>query len=117
MIWLVLAGAAVSAGWLLGRGDAVENLRAARAEAAVDLLAAAFGLPLGLLARERLRARRGFASPTLSYLGKRLLLAAAVGASVYSFSPVAWPAGSLQAFAALGAAGLALWAGNLPLKL
>jgi hypothetical protein len=117
VIWLVIAGAAVSAGWLLGRGDAVDNLRAARAAAAVDLLAAAFGLPLGLLARERLRARRGHASPTAAYIGKRLFLAAAVAASVYAFSPVAWPPESLHAGAALGAAGLALWAGNLPLKL
>ena len=117
MTWLVLAGAAVAAGWLLGDGDAAENLRAARSRAAVDLLGAAFGLSLGLLARERIRLRRGHASPTVSYAGKRVFLAGAVAACVFAFAPVAWSPECLHAFAALGAAGLALWSGNLPIKL
>lgn len=117
MIWLVASAAAVAAGWLFGRGDAVENFRAARAGAAVELLGASLGLSLGLLLRERIRLRRGHASPSAAYLGKRLFLAAAVAASAFALSPVAWPAAALHALAAAGAAGLALWSANLPLKL
>lgn len=117
MIWLVIAGASVAAGWLLGSGDAEANLRAARAGAAADLLGASLGFSLGLLLRERIRLRRTYASPTLSYLGKRLFLAAAVAALVFAASPVAWPPSCLHALAAAGAAGLSCWSANLPVKL
>lgn len=117
MTGIVLAAAAVAAGWLLGEGDAAANLRAARAVAAPDLLGASLGLTVGLLLRERLRFRRGYASPTRSYAGKRLAQAALVAALTFALSPVAWPAPCLHAFAAAAAAGLALWSANLPVKL
>lgn len=117
MIWLVVAGASVAAGWCLGRGDAAENLRAARTMAAVDLIGASLGLSLGLLLRERVRLRRTHASPTASFLGKRLFLAAGIAAATFALSPVAWPSCVLHGLAAAGAAGLAFWSSNLPEKL
>jgi hypothetical protein len=117
VIWLVAAGASVAAGWLLGRGDAAENLLAARASAPADLLGASLGVSLGLLLRERVRLRRTHASPSLAFLGKRLFHASAVAAAAFAFSPVAWPPSALHALAAAAAAGLALWCANLPLKL
>jgi hypothetical protein len=117
VIWLVIAGASVAAGWLLGRGDAAENLRTARAFAAVDLIGASLGVSLGLLLRERVRLRLTHSSPTISFLGKRLFLAAGAAAATYALSPVAWPSWVLHGFAAAGAAGLALWSSNLPEKL
>ena len=117
MIWFAIAGASVAAGWLLGGGDAAVNLQAARASAAADFVGASLGLSLGLLLRERIRLRRTHASPTLSYLGKRLFLATAVAAATFAASPVAWPSSCLHVLAAAGAAGLALWSSNLPVKL
>lgn len=117
MMWIAAAAASVAAGWLLGRGDAAENFRAARSAAAVDLLGASLGLSLGLLLRERVRLRRTHASPTLAYLGKRLFFTAGVAAAVFAFSPVAWPPSALHSLAVLGASGLALWSSNLPVKL
>lgn len=117
MIWLVITGASVAAGWLLGVGDAAMNFRAARASAAADLLAASLGLSVGLLLRERVRLRWTHASPTQAFLGKRLFFAAAVAAATFAASPVAWPPACLHGLAAAGAAGLALWSSNLPVKL
>ena len=117
MIWLVFAGAAVAGGWLLGDGDAAANLRAARAVAEVDLVGASLGLTMGLLLRERIRLRRAYASPTRSFAGKRLAQASVVAAAIFALSPVDWPAGCLHGFAAAAGAGLALWSGNLPVKL
>jgi hypothetical protein len=117
VIWLVAAGASVAAGWLLGRGDAAENLRAAGARAAVDLIGASLGLSLGLLLRERVRLRLTHASPALSFVGKRLFLVSGVAAATYALSPVAWPPSVLHGLAAAGAAGLVLWSSNLPEKL
>lgn len=117
MIWLVIAAASVAGGWLLGDGDAASNLRAARSVAAADLLGASLGISVGLLLRERVRLRKTHASPSLSYLGKRLFLAAAVAAVTFAASPVAWPPTCLHGLAAAGAAGLALWSANLPVKL
>jgi hypothetical protein len=45
------------------------------------------------------------------------LLGAAVAASVFVLSPVAWPGTCLDVFAAAGALGGAVWIGNLPVKL
>jgi hypothetical protein len=117
VIWLVIAAAAVGAGWLFGRGDAAANWRTAHAGAAADLLGASIGLSLGLLFRERVRLRLAHSSPTLSFLGKRLFLASTAAAAAFALSPVAWPPAVLHALAAAGAAGLALWSANLPLKL
>jgi hypothetical protein len=117
VIWLVIAGAAVAGGWLLGEGDAAANWRTARAAAAADLVGASLGLSVGLLLRERIRLRRAYASPTRSYGGKRVAQAAAVAAAVFALSPVDWPPACLHAFAAAAGAGLALWSGNLPVKL
>lgn len=117
MIWLVLWAAAVGSGWLLGHGDEASNARAATLAAPVDLLIAMLGVTLGLGGRERLRLRRTYASPTLSYLGKRLLMGAVAAAATYALSPVAWPPACLHAFAAAGALGACVWLGNLPVKL
>ena len=117
MIWLVAAGASVAAGWLLGRGDAADNFRVARAFAAADLLAASRGGSGGRLLRDRVRHRITHSSPSLSFVGKRMFLASAVAAATFALSPVAWPSSALHATAAAGAAGLALWCANLPLKL
>jgi hypothetical protein len=114
VIWLVIAAAAVSAGWLLGRGEAAENLHVF---VPAHLLGASLGLSLGFLLRERVRFRLTHASPALSFAGKRLFLASAVAAATFALSPVEWPPLALHALAAAGAAGLALWSANLPLKL
>lgn len=117
MIWIVAFAAAVGSGWLLGHGDAAANARAAAAAAPADLLGAMLGVTLGFYGRDRIRLRRTYASPALAYLGKRLFLGAAVAAAVFVLSPVAWPPGCLDAFAAAGALGGAVWIGNLPVKL
>jgi hypothetical protein len=117
MIWIVVAGASVAAGWLFGHGDAAVNLATVRTWAPADLLGASSGLSVGLLLRERIRLRRTYASPSLSYVGKRLALAAGVAAATFAASPVAWPPGCLHGLAAAAAAGLALWSSNLPVRL
>ncbi len=117
MIWIVFLAAAVGAGWALGHGDAAANARAAAASAPVDLLVALQGLALGLYGRDRIRLRRTYASPALAYLGKRLLLAAAIAAATFALSPVDWSGDSPRALAAAGALGAAVWVGNLPVKL
>ena len=116
MIWIVIFAAAVGAGWLTGHGDAAANARAAAEAAPADLLGALLGLTAGLYGRDRARLGRAYASPTLAYLGKRLLLGAAVAAAVYVLSPVTWPRACLDAFAA-AALGGAVWIGNLPARL
>lgn len=117
MIWVALVPAAVGAGWLLGQGDAAANARAAAESARVDLLLALQGVTAGLFARERIRLRRTHASPTLAFLGKRLLLGSLAAAAVFVFSPVDWPPGCLDAFGGASGLGLCLWLGNLPAKL
>lgn len=117
MIWLVFFASAVGAGWLLGQGDAAENARAASSAAPGALLVAMLGVTVGLCARDRVRLRRAYASPTLAWLGKRLLLASSAAASVYVLSPVAWTAECLVPFAASAALGGAVWLGNLPPRL
>lgn len=117
MIWLVFFASAVGAGWLLGHGNAAENARAAAAAAPGPLLVAMLGVTVGLCARDRVRLRRAYASPTLAWLAKRLLLAASAAASVYVFSPVAWPVECLLPLAGVGALGGAVWLGNLPPRL
>ena len=57
MIWLVLLGAAVAAGWLLGHGNP-DTLAWAGPDAPRALLLASVALTLGLFGRERLRLRR-----------------------------------------------------------
>lgn len=117
MIWLVILGTALGAGWLLGTGDAAANARAAVEGAPADLLGVMLGVTAGLYGRDRIRLRRAYASPSLAWLGKRLLLGAAVAAAVYSLAPVAWPRASLDAFSAAAAVGGAVWLGNLPPRL
>ena len=114
MIWLVIAAAAVGAGWLFGRGDVAANLRAF---VPAHLLGASLGLSLGFLLRERVRLRLTHSSPALAFIGKRVFLASAVASATFALSPVAWLPLVLHALAAAGAAGLALWSANLPLKL
>jgi len=117
MIWLALVSAAVGAGWLLGHGDVVANARAAVAGAPLDGLIALQGVTLGLCGRDRVRLRRAYASPTLSYLGKFLGFACISGVSAFVLSPVAWPPSSIHLLAAGAALGLAVWLANLPVKL
>jgi len=117
VIWIVLLAASVASGWLLGQGDAPANWRGFSERAPVDALGALLGVTLGLYGRDRIRLRRTYASPTVAYLGKRLMVAALAAAATFALSPVAWPADSLHAFAAGVAAGAAAWVGNLPPKL
>lgn len=117
MIWLVVVLGSVGAGWMLGRGDAAVNVRLAAAAAPEALLTMALGSAVGLYGRDRIRLRRTYASPTLGYLGKAFFFAALSPAATWMFAPVAWPSWTLQACAAGGAAGIALWLGNLPTRL
>ncbi len=117
MIWIALVSCAVGAGWLLGHGDAAANVRAAAAAAPADLLVVLQGVTLGLCGRDRVRLRRTYASPTLAYLGKVLGFAGLGAAAAFALSPVAWPAGALDASAGALASGAALWLSNLPARL
>ncbi len=107
MIWMVVLAAALGAGWLAGHGDAAANFRAAAERAPADLLGLMMGVTVGLCGRDRIRLRRAYASPTLAWLGKRLMLGSVAAGAVFTLSPVAWPAGCLDAFAAAAAAGAA----------
>ena len=117
MIWTAFVLASVAAGWLLGRGDAAANLRAAQLSVPAALLIASFGGTLGFLGRDRLRRGSGYASPTASLAGKLVAVGALAAAAAAAFSPVDWPAGSLRDCSALFAAGYALWLANLPRRL
>jgi hypothetical protein len=117
MIWLVLVAGSVSAGWLLGQGDAAGNARTALAWAPTDGLVAMLGVTFGLYGRDRVRLRRTYASPSLAFLGKSLFFASLAAAVSWALSPIAWPAPCLHCFAAAGAAGIAVWLGNLPTRL
>ncbi len=117
MIWCLILPAAVGAGWLLGEGDAAANFRAALEAAPASGLLATLGWTLGLYGRDRTRLRRSYASPTLAWLGKRLLLASLSAASTFAFAPVAWPAECWPLIAGAAAAGAAVWVGNLPIRL
>jgi hypothetical protein len=117
MIWVVAVLVSVSAGWLLGRGDAAANLEEAERMAPPAALLASFGGTLGLFGRDRLRRRVDYASPTRSYAGKIAAGAAVSAAAAQVLSPVAWPPDCLLAFAGLFAAGSALWLSNLPRRL
>jgi hypothetical protein len=117
VIWIALTGASVAAGWLLGRGDAAANLQAVREGAPVWSLVLLLGLVAGGYGRDRIRLRRSYASPTRGWLGKMLCGAGLLPGIVFAASPVDWSAGALPGLAALAAAGLAVWLGNLPEKL
>jgi hypothetical protein len=117
VIWIPWIAAAVGAGWLLGGGDAAENLRRLEEAGGREGLLALLGVTAGLCLRDRVRLGRTYASPTLAYVGKALFMAAAGGAATYAFSPVAWPAAVPDALAGAAALGLALWLGNLPRRL
>lgn len=116
MIWLVLAGVSVSAGWLLGRGDP-----AALAWTGPDVpkaaLLASLCVTLGLFGRDRLRLRLSYASPTRAYLGKLAAMASLATAATCLFAPVDWPVDVLFGSAAGVAAGGGGWISNLPRKL
>jgi len=117
MKWVLLAAASVASGWLLGEGDAAANWRAAEARGPAGLLGLVLGVAVGLYGRDRVRLRRTYASPSLAWLGKRLLVAALSAAATFALSPVGWPPESLHAFSAAAAAGAAAWVGNLPPRL
>lgn len=117
MIWAVLVLASVGAGWMFGHGDVSLNARAAAETSAPDLLTALLGVTGGWYGRERVRLRRAYASPTLSYLGKALFFASLSPAAAGAFSPVSWPAPWIHLFAAGCAAGAGIWLANLPSRL
>lgn len=117
MMWITLIPAAVLAGWILGHGDAASNFRQAESDAFPAAAVALLGVTLGLYGRDRVRLRRAYASPTLSFLGKRGALAAAALAATYALAPVAWPPDWFLGLAALFALGTAVWLGNLPSRL
>lgn len=117
MIWIPWIAAAVGAGWLLGHGDAAENVRRLAEAAPREGLLALLGVSGGLCLRDRARLGRTYASPTLAYAGKALFMGGLGGGATFAFSPVAWPAGVLDALAGAAALGLALWLGNLPPRL
>lgn len=116
MIWLVLVGAAVGAGWLMGYGNP-EKLAWTGPDAPKAVLLASLAVTLGLLGRERLRLRLSYASPTRAYIGKLAAMASLAGAATFLFAPVAWPPDVLYGSAAGVAAGGTLWISNLPRKL
>src|SRR6185295_17758156 len=107
----------VGLGWLLGGGDAAANLRLASAASPELLLTALLGVTTGFCARDRIRLRRTYASPTLAYLGKGLFFSALAAGAVASLAPVAWPPLTLRLCAGLAAAGAGTWIGNLPPRL
>jgi hypothetical protein len=117
VIWLIIVLGSVCAGRILGQGAAAANLRAASSLAPELLLVFLLGVTLGLYGRDRIRLRRAYASPSLSYLGKVLLVAFLSPAATFVLSPVDWPVAWLPAFAAGGAIGAAVWIGNLPPRL
>ena len=117
MIWIAAAIASVGAGWLLGGGDASVNGRTFAEMSSQAFLVSLLGVTVGLCVRDRVRLGHGYASPTLGWLGKRLLLASLCGAATFALSPVAWPSGCVPAFAAATALGGLTWLGNLPTKL
>jgi len=116
VIWLVLVGAAIGAGWLLGHGNA-ESLAWTAPEAPKAGLLASLALTLGVYGRERLRLRQSYASPTRAYLGKFTAMAGLAVAAAYLLAPVDWPLDVLYGSAAGVAGGGALWISNLPRKL
>jgi len=117
MIWLILIAGSVGLGWLLGGGDAAANVRLASAAGPEFLLTTLLGITTGLCARDRIRLRRTYASPTLAYLGKGLHFAALAVAATAILSPVAWAPYALGLCAALTALGAGIWLGNLPPRL
>jgi len=117
MIWLVGIILSVSAGWLFGHGDVAAHPVLARASAPADGLTLLLGVTLGFYGRDRVRLRRTYASPSVSYAAKALFFASLAAAATWVCSPVGWPPSCLHVFAAAGAAGAALWLGNLPPRL
>jgi len=116
VIWAVLVGTSVGAGWLLGRGDAA-RLGWAGPEAPRAALLAALALTLGLYGRQRLRLRRDYASPTRAYLGKLVAMTSLAVGATFLFAPVDWPADALYGASTGVAAGGAMWLSNLPRRL
>jgi hypothetical protein len=117
MIWLAVLLGSVGAGWLLGRGDAAANFRAASTSAPEHLLLALLGVTLGWYGRDRVRLRKAYSSPSLAHAGKVLFVASLSPALTWIVAPVDWPASWLSIFAAGCAGGAALWIGNLPTRL
>ena len=117
MIWLAMLLGSVGMGWLLGRGDAAVNFRAASASAPEHLLLALLGLTFGWYGRDRVRLRKAYSSPSLAHMGKLVFVASLSAALTWIVAPVDWSASWLPVFAAGCAGGTALWIGNLPTRL
>jgi hypothetical protein len=103
----------------LRAGLAVSRLHAFVLAEALPVLAAVLSasLALGLARREGLRSGMSFASPAGSYLGKHLVVAAAVALATFALAPVPLPPWSVWWGGAGTAAGVHLYVSNLPLKL
>ena len=78
------------------------------------LLVAVIG---GALLRERLRSGTAYASPTLSYLSKRIVEGVVFLILVWTFSPLSLGYGVVYPVLMLGMCGLVVYLGNLPLKI
>jgi hypothetical protein len=72
---------------------------------------------LGLLLRERLWLGTTYASPSLSFLSKRLVECALVILFVWSLAPLPFPYWVFFPLLASAAVGTLGWVGNLPLRL
>ncbi len=71
----------------------------------------------GLLVRERLTLGTAYASPTISYLAKRLVGAVLLSFVIWSFAPVAAPYWVFYLLVFAGMAGCYAYVSNLPLRL
>ena len=117
MIWVVALLGSVGAGWLLGHGNAEANGRYAAETAPQNLLTVMLGITIGLYGRDRVRLRRTYCSPTLSYCGKVILFSSLSCGAAWALSPLDWPPCSLQGSVAASAVGVSTWLGNLPPRL
>lgn len=81
------------------------------------LLALLSGGLLGATLRERIRHGSGYASPTLAFVSKRLLVACLGYFLVWSLSPIPGAYGILYAAPAAGFVATVVYAANLPVRL
>jgi hypothetical protein len=72
---------------------------------------------LGATLRERIRHGSGYASPTLAFVSKRLLVASLGYFLVWSLSPIPGAYGTLYVAPAAGFVAMAFYAANLPVRL
>lgn len=83
----------------------------------VLLLALVSGTLLGATLRERIRYGSGYASPTVAFVAKRLLIASLGYFLVWALSPIPGAYGTIYLPPAVGFVGAAFYAANLPVRL